>query len=316
MHLLFIVNPISGIGRQNRIEKVINENLDKERFTYEIRHTECIHDGTRLAREAVAEGGFDAIVAVGGDGSINDVVTGMRYSDIPMGIVPCGSGNGLARNLKLPLTPALAIKVINQFHVECIDTVSLNDYTYASIAGVGFDALVARRMKMAKRRGLKAYADIIINDYPTSQEHLYKMTIDGKEIERSAWFISLANSNQFGFETRVAPLAKLDDGLIDVCIVGKIPLAHIPLTAPLLYLNHFQYSQHVEMFKAKEVIIHNNDSQWVNIDGEGEQVGTELHFVNHPRSLNILCRPSNYRPVPTILEHIEKDIRHLKNNIR
>lgn len=259
---------------------------------------------------------FDAIVAVGGDGSINDVVAGLQGTSTPMGIIPCGSGNGLARNLRIPMQPSLAIKVINQWHIESIDTVSLNEYTYASIAGVGFDALVARKMKQAKTRGLKAYAEIVAVDYPTSKEHVYQMTIDGREVERPAWFISLANSNQFGFETRVAPLAKLDDGLIDVCIVEKIPLAHIPLTAPLLYLNHFQYSQHVEMFKAHEVVIHNNVDRWVNIDGEGEEVGEELRFRNNPLSLQIICRPDNYTPKPTLIENFERDIQRLPKVIK
>lgn len=312
--ILFIVNPISGVGRQNKIEKVIQENLDIEQFSYEIRYTQCIHDGTRIAHEAVSEGVFDAVIAVGGDGSINDVVAGMKDSNIPMGIVPCGSGNGLARNLKVPLNPPLAIKVINNFHVEPIDTISVNDYTYASIAGVGFDALVARRMKLAKSRGLRAYVDIVLTDYPTSQEHKFQMTVDGVDMEREAWFISLANSNQFGFETKVAPTAKLDDGLIDICIVKKIPLVHLPLTLPLIYLNHFQYSQHVEIMKAKEVIIHNNDYKWINIDGEGEIVGTELYFKNNPQSLNIIC-PEDYRERPAILEQLEKDMRTLIDKI-
>lgn len=314
-HLLFIVNPISGIGRQNKIDRIIEENLDHEQFTHEIRYTQCIHDGTRVAREAVAEKAFDAIVAVGGDGSINDVVTGLQGTGMPMGIIPCGSGNGLARNLRIPLQPARAIKVINQWHIEAIDTVSLNEYTYASIAGVGFDALVARKMKQAKTRGLKAYAEIVAVDYPASKEHVFQMTIDGREVERPAWFISLANSNQFGFETRVAPLAKLDDGLIDVCIVEKIPLAHMPLTAPLLYLNHFQYSQHVEMFKAHEVVIHNNVDRWVNIDGEGEEVGEVLHFRNNPLALQILCRPDDYTPKPTLIENFERDLQRLPEDL-
>ena len=315
-NLLFIVNPVSGVGKQRRIERVLRDNLDHDAFSYTVRYTERVHHGTELARQAVEEGVFDAIVAVGGDGSVNDVVSGIKGTNMTLGIVPCGSGNGLARNLHIPMTPALAVRLINHYYVAPIDTVSLNEYTYASIAGVGFDALVAYRMKQAKTRGLQADANIIINDYPLSQEQVYHMRIDGKEIDRSAWFISLANSNQFGFETRVAPLAKLDDGLIDVCIVGKIPLAHIPLTAPLLYLNHFQYSQHVEMFKAHEVVIYNNDMGWVNIDGEGENVGTELHFVNNPRALNIICRDPDYKPMPRVFESLERDIeRAVRENI-
>ena len=287
-NLLFIVNPISGIGKQKKIEELLDKGIDKTLLDYSVRYTECIHHGKELAREAVEQGCFDAIVAVGGDGSVNDIVSGMVGSNMTLGIIPCGSGNGLARNLKIPLTPAHAIEVLNHYKVAEIDTIYLNDRVVTSIAGIGFDARVARRMKQAKARGLQAYAKIILTDYPTYKEHTFRLNIDGNEIERKAWFISFANSNQFGYNTAIAPMAKLDDGLIDVCIVDRIPLLHLPLTAPLLYLNHFELSQHVEYFKAHEVTVYNNDEKWVNIDGEGERVGTELHFYNTRKSLKVL----------------------------
>ncbi len=287
-NLLFIVNPISGIGRQKKIEALLESNIDHSLLDYTVRYTERIHHGTELAKDAVEQGCFDAIVTVGGDGSVNDVVSGMVGSNIALGIIPCGSGNGLARNLKIPLTPAHAIEILNHYKVAEIDTIYLNDRVIASIAGIGFDARVARRMKQTKVRGLQAYAKIILTDYPTYKEHTYRLNIDGNEIERKAWFISFANSNQFGYNTAIAPLAQLDDGLIDVCIVDRIPLLHLPMTAPLLYLNHFELSQHVEYFKAHEVTVYNNDEKWVNIDGEGERIGTELHFRNVRKSLKVL----------------------------
>lgn len=308
--LLFVVNPISGIGKQKKIEKILKDHLDHERFEYEIRYTERIHHGTEIAREACDAGIYDAIVAVGGDGSINDVVSGLRGSNLALGIIPCGSGNGLARNLKIPMNPILAVKVLNQYYTACIDTVELNDRVFVSIAGIGFDAVVARKMKLAKRRGLQGYTNIILTDYPSSQETEYKMIIDGVEMTRKAWFISFANSNQFGFNTAIAPLARLDDGLIDICIVDKIPLAHIPLTAPLVYLNHFELSQHVEMFKARNVTVLNNIHRWVNIDGEGECIGKELRFTNIPKSLNVICRDPNQKAL--IIEDLERKIEELK----
>ena len=287
-NLLFIVNPISGIGKQKKIEEILKSTIDNSLIDYTVRYTEHIHHGNELAKEAVGQGCFDAIVAVGGDGSVNDVVSGIVGSDMTLGIIPCGSGNGLARNLKIPLTPIHAIEMLNHYQVAEIDTIDLNGRTVASIAGIGFDARVARRMKQAKVRGLQAYAKIILTDYPNYKEHVYQLTIDGEEIERKAWFISFANSNQFGYNTAIAPMAKLDDGLIDVCIVDRIPLLHLPLTAPLIYLNHFELSQHVEIFKAREVIVHNNTERWVNIDGEGECIGTELHFRNFRKSLKVI----------------------------
>ena len=288
--MLVIVNPISGVGRQKKIERLLKANLNPDLYDYEVRYTERIHHGTDLARQG-ADQGFDIITAVGGDGSVNDVIAGMHGSDATLGIIPCGSGNGLARCMKIPLTPALAIRVLNQNNPGLIDTIILNEkYYIASIAGVGFDAYIARLMKAAKMRGFSAYLNLILREYPSYESKDYTLIIDGKEIRRKAWFTTFANSNQFGYNAAIAPQAKLDDGLIDISIVDKIPIEHLPVTGPLVYANHFELSQHVEMFKAHEVIVEGNVDKWVNIDGEGENVGNELHFVNHTRSLKIMKR--------------------------
>ena len=288
--MLVIVNPISGVGRQKKIERLLKDNLNQDLYDYEVRYTEHIHHGTELAREGV-EQGFDIVTAVGGDGSVNDVIAGIHGSEAALGIIPCGSGNGLARCMKIPLTPALAIRVLNQMNEGFIDTIVLNEkYYIASIAGVGFDAYIARLMKSAKLRGFSAYLNLILREYPTYESKDYTLIIDGQEIHRKAWFTTFANSNQFGYNAAIAPLAKLDDGLIDISIVDKIPIGHVPITGPLVYANHFELSQHVEMFKAHEVHVMGNVDRWVNIDGEGENVGTELHFVNHQQSLKIMKR--------------------------
>lgn len=285
-----IVNPISGIGKQKRIESVLKSNLNHDIFDYEVKYTEYIHHGTELAREG-ADKGLDIVVAVGGDGSVNDVICGLQNTDTRLGIIPCGSGNGLARCMQIPLIPALATKVLNYYYELDIDTISINDqHIVASIAGVGFDAFIARLMKMAKTRGFAAYMNLIFREYSSYQCKDYHMVIDGKEIDRNAWFITFANSNQFGYNFAVAPQAKLNDGLIDISIVDKIPLEHIPITGPLVYANHFELSQHVEMFKAHDVWVYGNVDKWVNIDGEGENCGTELHFVNHQKSLKVIGR--------------------------
>ncbi len=309
--LIFIINPISGIGRQKKIEEVVAKNLNHEQFDYEIRYTQHAHHGTDIARDAAEKKECDAIIAVGGDGSVNDVVNGLHGHDIIMGIIPCGSGNGLARDLKIPLQPTQAVRAINRFHVAPIDTIQLNDHIYVSIAGVGFDALVARKMKQAKKRGLTAYANIVLNDYPLSKENTFHLQIDGEVLERKAWFISFANSSQFGYNAAVAPLADLSDGLIDICIVKKIPLAHLPLTAPLVYLNHFDLSQHVEIIKAKEVMVLDNDYRWVNVDGEGLRMEKELRFKVHHNALNII------KPVerPNLIENIENKIEDIEKFI-
>lgn len=293
--MLAIVNPISGVGRQKRIERLLIDNLNHDLYDYQVQYTEYIHHGTELARQGVSDG-FDIITAVGGDGSVNDVIAGIMdpangHSNATLGIIPCGSGNGLARCMKIPMTPALAIRVLNQDNPGYIDTITLNDsYYIASIAGVGFDAYIASLMKSAKLRGFSAYLNFILREYPTYESKNYTITIDGQEVSRKAWFITFANSNQFGYNAAVAPQAKLDDGLIDISIVDKIPIGHVPITGPLVYANHFELSQHVEMFKAHEIFVTGNVDRWVNIDGEAESLGDGLHFVNHQKTLSIMMR--------------------------
>ena len=285
-----IVNPISGVGKQKKIETLLRENLNQDLFDYTVRYTEHIHHGTDIAREAVDQG-CDCVVAVGGDGSVNDVAQGLKDTGVTMGITPCGSGNGLARGLKIPLTPASAIKLLNQRNEHLIDSIVINDkYISVNAAGVGFDAYIARLMKAAKTRGFAAYTNLILREYASYKNNTYCLTIDGRTIERSAWFIAVANGRQFGYNLSVAPKANLSDGLIDISIIDKIPLDHILITAPMAFMNLLDHSQHVETFRAKDILIEGNVHKWVNIDGEGENLGNTLHFVNHPNSVKIFGR--------------------------
>ena len=284
-----IVNPISGMGRQKKIETLLKDNLNQDLFDYTVRYTERIHHGTDLAREAVDQG-YDCVVAVGGDGSVNDVAQGLKDSGVTMGIIPCGSGNGLARTLKIPLKPALAIRMLNQMNEIAIDSIVINDsWLCVNAAGVGFDAYIARLMHAAKTRGFAAYTNLILREYASYKCNNYRLTIDDRTIERSAWFIAVANGRQYGYNLAVAPKAQLCDGLIDISIIDKIPLDHIPITAPMAFMNLLDHSQHAEMFRGKEIIIEGNVHKWVNIDGEGENLGKELHFVNHPQSVKIFA---------------------------
>ena len=284
---LFIVNPASGTGRQKNIETVIKENLDHDLFDYSVRYTEHIHHGTELAREA-ADRGYDCVVAVGGDGSVNDVAQGLKDTGVHMGIIPCGSGNGLARTLKIPLRPALAVKALNKLQSQIIDSIVINDrYLSVNAAGVGFDAHIARLLKAAKKRGFQAYASLFFREYASYENSNYRLTIDGRTLYRKAWFIAIANGRQYGYNLSVAPKAQIADGLLDITIIDKVPIEHIAITAPMAFMNLLDHSQHAEMFRAKEVHLEGNLDKWVNIDGEGENIGKELHFVVHPQSVKI-----------------------------
>src|SRR5574344_2657177 len=138
--LLFIINPISGVGKPKTVEKAIEKTLDTSRYDCKIVYTEYAHHSTAISLRAAIDG-YDIVVAVGGDGSINDCVRGLIDTKVTLGIIPCGSGNGLARNLKIPLEVTKAIQVINKKKVEKIDTVTVNDKVYAFIASIGCESL-------------------------------------------------------------------------------------------------------------------------------------------------------------------------------
>ena len=307
---LIVVNPISGVGRQKRIETLLKQNLNQDLFDYTVRYTEHIHHGTEIAREAAAKG-YGCVVAVGGDGSVNDVVQGLKGSETRLGIIPCGSGNGLARTLRLPLQPALAIRVLNQQYEQTIDSIVVNDrWVVVNAAGCGYDAYIARLMHSAKTRGLPAYTNLVLREYSRYKNSDYRLVVDGREYRRNAWFIAVANSRQFGYNLAVAPKAKLDDGFMDISIIDKVPVDHLAITAPLAFTNHLDLSQHVEMFRAKELLIEGNSDRWVNLDGEGENIGTSVHFVMHPHSVKIYARDLKHplREMTPTLDKLKKNI--------
>ena len=301
---LFIVNPISGIGRQKRIEQLLEHNLDKDIFDYTDSYTEYIHHGSEQARTAAeqhynsvgAEGDNDSsnddcVVAVGGDGSVSDVLQGRKGTDLHLGIIPAGSGNGLANSLHIPLQPWLAIRALNHLYEQTIDSIVINDqYICVNAAGVGFDAYISRMMQSAKTRGLPAYTNMVLHAYNSYQSSTYTITINGHTFSRNAWLIAIQNSSRIGFNMPVSNKARIDDGILDISIIDKVPLDHVAITMPLAIGGHLELSQHVEMFRSPEVLIEGNENKWVDIDGEGINLGRTVHCVNNPHSIKVYTR--------------------------
>ncbi|MBO4875783.1 MAG: diacylglycerol kinase family lipid kinase [Bacteroidales bacterium] len=288
--VLIIINPVSGTGKQKTALKAIKNNIDRINFDYEIARTKHAGHATEIARQAAADG-YDIVVAVGGDGTVNEVAAGLVDTQTKMGIIPCGSGNGLARSLKIPVTPTKAVEVLNENRMKRIDTMSVNGNFCASIAGIGFDALIAKEFqeKPKNTRGLHSYVQLIATKYPTYKANEYKIEIDGKSSVHKAMFICLANANQFGYNAIVSPNSRIDDGLIDVCIVKNIPLITAPHTAMLLLTNNLDHSHRVKILQGKTVKICNNTNEYANIDGEAKQVGKTVEISIKHKSLIVIC---------------------------
>lgn len=292
---LFIINPFSGPGRRKDIDKHLTNVLDKDKFDYSLEYTEKQGHATKLSTKAM-EDGCKLIVAVGGDGTVNEVARPLIGSEATLGIIPSGSGNGLARHLGISTETERAIRVINNGFIREIDTVKANEQTFLSIAGIGFDALVAEKFAGQKYRGFFKYLFISMTEYFPYKPQIFKMVIDGKKIEREALFISFANSDQFGYNTSIAPEAKIDDGLIDICIVKKFPAWVSPFLAPMLFTKKIDQTPYVEIIRAKEVFL-NRKNRIVNLDGEPVKLKKKLHIRVVPLSLKVIVpRPIDPRP--------------------
>lgn len=284
--LLFIVNPISGGRSKARMERIINLNLSAVKYNYQIVYTKYAHHGKQIVEERADR--FDAVIAVGGDGTINEIAESLSLKNIIMGIVPMGSGNGLARHLGIPLTPDKAIQSLNDFHTMTVDTATLNGHFFVSIAGIGFDSLIAADFDKTQGRGFINYARLTTKEYFAFKEQNYHITIDGKTLNRKAALVTFANSNQFGFETKIAPNAIIDDGFIDVCIMKKPKIYQMPLLMSQIWSSSAHKSELLEIIKGKHIIVEPNEFLYANIDGESIEVGEKIEVVVKHKNIEII----------------------------
>jgi len=277
-HLVFLVNPNSGVERNKSVQATIETTLDKTQFTYEIQETLHEKHGITLARQAAEKRAY-AVIAIGGDGSVNDVIKGLENTDTVLGIIPKGSGNGMARSLKIPLSVEGAIKIINQNKVESVDVAYANEHAFLSNAGVGFDALVIQRFRNNKRRGFLSYCSIINNciwKYPAQE---YTITTDGKELKEKAFMINVANGRELGYSFVIAPDANWKDGLLDVTVIKSFPKLFAALLALRMLNKSIHKSRYTKTFKAKEVIITSPSLNLMQTDGDTHATASKILFI-------------------------------------
>lgn len=284
--ILFIVNPVSGTGKQKQLNSVLKAHLDLEKFDYHISFTEYGGHATEIAKNAVAN--FDIVIAVGGDGTVNEVAKGLTGSNCIMGIIPVGSGNGLARHLKLSMRLAESIKIINRKQVKTIDAATINDNYFVNVAGIGFDAHVAHLYAKTSTRGPIPYAKIMTNEFYKYKPVDYKILIDDKQIESAAFLISFANSSQFGNNAYISPNAIIDDGLIDVCIMREFPIVEVGQITYQLFNKRVDRSKYMKIIKASSVKVIASQEMKGHIDGEPVDFSSEIEVVVKPMALNII----------------------------
>jgi len=266
--ILFLVNPISGTRGKKSILRTINNEIDDEIFEPEILFTRKKGDAQQIISEKITEG-FKYFVAVGGDGTVNEVGSAIVNSECAMGIIPFGSGNGLARHLKIPLDTAKAMHVINKLKVEAIDYGVVNGLPFFCTCGVGFDAHVGYRFAKQKGRGLFNYIKVALHDFVRYKPKKYKVKIDGtQKMKVRAFLITCANASQYGNNAYIAPNANIQDGLLDIAIMSPINLLQAPAIGAMLFTRTIDKSTVLQTGRAKNVVIKRKREDVVHFDGE------------------------------------------------
>lgn len=287
--IIFIINPISGHHNKNNFPNLVEKHIDKNQYEYSIVFTEYAGHATELTKKAI-EDDFDYIAAVGGDGTINEVAKCLIGKRQILVIVPLGSGNGLARHLELPFKPERLIsEVINKGKVYKIDTAVMNDIPFISIAGIGFDALIADYFAKDENRGFITYAKLVTEKYPNYRQKEYTLILDDeKTIECKPFFVTFANSSQFGYNAEISPKASVQDGLIDVCIFKKPTILEVPIVATYFLAKQIDKSNFIDIYKAKKIRVIRKVAEVANIDGEAVEMSKDITVEINPLSLNVL----------------------------
>jgi len=287
INILFIINPISGGRGKLRIPDFIDKYLDKEKFSPNFVFSEYVGHAGELADEAATKN-FDVIIAAGGDGTINEVATKVLKHNKILGILPLGSGNGLARFLSISKNLRYALSIINNFKIDQIDTAEFNQKCFFNLAGMGFDAHLSSVFSKDKKRGLSGYVKLGFKEVFNYKAQTYHLNIDGTEYTRKAFAISIANSSQYGNDVYIAPNASVKDGLLDVCIIKPFPIIKLPVLGYVMLRGKAESSGMIEIIKGKNIKIIRETAGAVHVDGEPLQMGVEIEAVINPLSLKVI----------------------------
>lgn len=285
--VVFIFNPISGGHRLIPVKPIIERHTDREKFDFVIETTEYAGHAEELARH-YASLGYDAAIAVGGDGTVNEVGRGLIGTGTALGIIPCGSGNGLARHIGMPMDPFKAVKWLGNSRVERIDYGLINDHPFFCTCGVGFDAEISMRFAQSGSRGIVTYLENIVREISNYKNETYHLYMDGSEQQIDAFIVTCANAGQWGNNAYIAPQASLQDGMLDVAIIPSFAAVDVPLMAVQLFNKQLDRNKNVKTYRCRNLRIVRSAQDVAHYDGDPTVMGAEINISIVPSALNII----------------------------
>ncbi|MBO4332015.1 MAG: diacylglycerol kinase family lipid kinase [Paludibacteraceae bacterium] len=288
LKIAFIINPHSGTAEKKELPTLIDQRIDKNKFDVTSVFTEYAGHGKELAAKFAAEG-YDAVIACGGDGTINEIASSLTGTGTVFGIVPFGSGNGLARHLHIPLEPADALCTINTYRLQPLDYGVVNDHKFFCTCGAGFDAQIAWEFAQQPTRGLFTYLKLILKGFWRYQPETYIIEADGKIIERKAFVVTFANASQYGNEGYIAPLAETNDGWLDVSIIKPFKWYNVPKLTYQLLTRKLYKNNLLEEFKAKSATLRRKQKGPFHFDGDPVEFGDTINVKIVADALKVIA---------------------------
>lgn len=293
--IVYLVNPVSGTGEKDILKKMISEKSKKESVEFEIQNTNKEGDYDYL-KDQLERKGITDIVIVGGDGTVNRVVSSLQHTEVNFGIIPVGSGNGLAFGAGIPKNPAKALDIIFHGQPGFVDAFTINNHFSCMLSGLGFDAQVAHDFANKASRGLLTYTQQSLVQYFKAHPYQFEVVLDNFSFYTDAFFISIANSNQFGNHFTIAPKANLDDGLLDIVIVQKMNKARLPFAVLRQIRGNNELQQLVDDMSQKNILYFQTASLTVrnlklapfHVDGEPAETEAEYKVKMIRRCFRLL----------------------------
>lgn len=285
--IFFIINPIAGIRSKTNLENTIRRYLDSKRYEPEFRYTEYKGHGTKLAKKAL-KNGFQKVIAVGGDGTVNEVGAALVGKDASLGIIPVGSGNGLARHLGIPVRVKAAVDVINRHKVVSIDYGLVNGFPFFCTCGVGFDAFVGMRFAESEQRGFITYVRTTLSEYVHYKPKRYKLKAGKTKITSRAFLVTFANAAQWGNNAYIAPHADIQDGKLDVCVLAPFPRFRALDIGFRLFSKKIQKSPYLKVLRTDRAVLKRKKPGAVHFDGEPAVMKKKICIEAVHRGLNVM----------------------------
>lgn len=288
--IIFILNPISGTTNKAGIPKLIEDAIDKEQFNYTICPTEYAGHASEIATEAKKRG-VDIVVAVGGDGTVNEVARAIVHSNTALGIIPCGSGNGLARHLLLPMNIKKAIRIINLCEIHDLDYGIINGHPFFCTCGMGFDAFVSMKFAESGKRGPITYVENVLLEGLKYKPETYEIRDKDGVAQHKAFLISCANASQYGNNAYIAPQASMSDGLLDVIIMEPFDVLDAPQISIEMFNKTLDKNSKIKTFKSKKLHIHRSKPGVIHYDGDPVMSGEDIDIELQEKGIKIIVNP-------------------------